>query len=148
MTTLDWNTPAPIGRSYYGVLAPFSVACFVLTLLTDLAYWATDNVAWETFSVWLLTIGLIVAGVAVIAGLLDLVRSRSLRGLGQPPLRVLGHLVAALLALVNVFVHSRDGYTAVVPEGLILSGLTILVLIAAAFALGRRRTSYHERGLA
>jgi uncharacterized membrane protein len=34
-----------------------------------------------------------------------------------------------MLAFVNAFVHSRDGYTAVVPDGLILSILVVVILI-------------------
>jgi uncharacterized membrane protein len=35
-----------------------------------------------------------------------------------------------LLSLLNAFVHSRDGYTAVVPQGLCLSAIvTVLLLV-------------------
>ena len=42
---------------------------------------------------------------------------------------MLGNLLVMALSLVNVFVHSRDGYTAVVPTGLILSGIVVLILM-------------------
>ena len=121
------------GRSFYATLVPFPIACFVGTFLTDLAYMATDSVIWETFSVWLLTIGLVVAALAV----------RRVRGLGRPWMRVVGEFVAFGLALLNVFVHSRDGYTAVVPEGIIL---TVLVLIVTLF-VGRPVNTYRTEGL-
>jgi uncharacterized membrane protein len=38
-----------------------------------------------------------------------------------------------LLSLINAFVHSRDGYTAVVPTGLMLSGLVVVVLLLTAW---------------
>jgi uncharacterized membrane protein len=41
-------------------------------------------------------------------------------------------IAAVLLALTNAFVHSRDGYTAVVPTGLMLSALVIVVLLLTA----------------
>ena len=135
------------GRSFYATLVPFPIACFICTLLTDLAYVATDSFVWETFSVWLLTIGCVVAGLAVIAGIVDLVRSRRVRGLAQPPLRVLGEVVAFVLSIVNAFVHSRDGYTAVVPQGVILSALVVLVL-AGSFAAGRAATPSFQKDLA
>ncbi len=121
-----------VGRSFYAMLAPFSVSCFILTFFTDLAYWATASFLWETVSVWLLTAGLIVGALAVVAGIVDLVRSRRVRGLAQPWVRIVGHLVAFALSLVNVFVHSRDGYTAVIPLGLSLSALVALILVAVA----------------
>lgn len=139
-----YRTP---GRSIYATLAPFPIACFVATLLTDLAYLATQSYLWETFSVWLLAIGLVVAGLAIVGGIADLVRSRRVAGLGRPWPRILGEAVAFALALLNVFVHSRDGWTAVVPEGLALSALTVLVLLAT-LALGRPSSVRRTRGFA
>ena len=138
----DYSAPPNrmVGRSYYSTLASFPISCFVLTLLTDLAYWKTASYLWETISVWMLTLGLVGAGLAILAGVVDLVRSRSTRGLAQPLTRVLGHLVAFALALVNVLVHSRDGYTAVVPQGLILSALTVVVLLVTMIVAGRTQT--------
>ncbi|MCX8255848.1 Putative membrane protein (fragment) [Beijerinckiaceae bacterium RH AL1] len=89
---------------------------------------------------WLLTFGLFGAALAVLGGIVDLIRGFRVRGLGQPVVRVLGHLVAFALAFVNVLVHSRDGYTAVVPQGLILSAATVLVLLATSIAARRADT--------
>ena len=137
----------PAGRSYYGALISFPIACFVSTFLTDLAYLATDSFVWETF------LGLVAddrAGGRRAGG------RRRLRGPGAQPtrararpalLRVLGEVVAIGLSLVNVFVHSRDGCTAVVPEGLILSALAVLVLVATLF-VGRHTSFTRTRGLA
>ena len=135
------------GRSFYATLVPFTIACFIGTFLTDMAYLATASYLWETFSVWLLTIGLVVAGLAVLGGIADLVRSRRVRGLRRPTVRVLGELVAFGLSLVNVFVHSRDGYTAVVPEGLILSAAVVLVL-AVTLIVGWPADAYRTKGIA
>jgi uncharacterized membrane protein len=43
--------------------------------------------------------------------------------------RALGYAAAMVLALLNVFVHSRDGYTAVVPTGLTLSACVVAILL-------------------
>jgi uncharacterized membrane protein len=45
---------------------------------------------------------------------------------------VVGYAVAVLLSVINAFVHSRDGYTAVVPTGLMLSGSVVVVLLLTA----------------
>lgn len=135
------------GRSYYATIVVFPIVCFVVTLLTDLAYVATDSFVWETFSVWLLTIGCVAAGLAVIAAIADLIRSRRVRGLAQSPVRVLGEVVALALSIVNAFVHSRDGYTAVFPQGLILSALVVLVL-AVTLVRGRDLSSSPKGNLA
>ena len=57
--------------------------------------------------------------------------------------RAIGYVLAVVLALVNAFVHSRDGYTAVVPTGLMLSGLVVLVLLLTAF-LARTSANPHR----
>jgi uncharacterized membrane protein len=44
--------------------------------------------------------------------------------------------LAMILSLFNVLVHSRDGYTSVVPTGLILSGLVVLILIVTGWLGG------------
>jgi uncharacterized membrane protein len=114
------------------MLIPFPVACFVGALITDIVYWRSMSFIWETFSVWLLTAGLLVAGVAVIAGLVDFVSDYRGRNLRSAWIHALGYGLVIALSLINVFVHSRDGYTAVVPTGLMLSGLVTVVLLLTA----------------
>jgi hypothetical protein len=48
-------------------LATLSASCFVLTLLSDLGYARTAVMPWANMSIWLLTVGLLVALPAVIA---------------------------------------------------------------------------------
>jgi uncharacterized membrane protein len=91
------------GPSYYATLAAFPVVCFFGTLVTDLAYWRTEEMLWETFSVWLLTAGLVMAGFAVLAGVVDLVRRRHVRFMGLSWVQIVGHVLAVGFSLVNVF---------------------------------------------
>jgi uncharacterized membrane protein len=85
---------------------------------------------WERFSIWLIVAGLIVAGIAVIAYVINLAGRRKIERPAWPG--VVGYALAVLLSLINAFVHSRDGYTAVVPTGLMLSGLVVVVLLLTA----------------
>jgi uncharacterized membrane protein len=48
-----------------------------------------------------------------------------------------------VLSIVNVLVHSRDGYTAVVPTGLALSGLVTVLLLS--LAVGGWGLTYSDR---
>jgi uncharacterized membrane protein len=122
------STHKPRGRPVYPALLPFPIACFAGAFTTDLAYWQTLELMWERFSVWLITVGLFMAAFAVIAFAIDLVRGKRSRG-GLTLAHAAGYAVVILLSLVNVLVHSRDGYTAVVPTGLMLSGLVVVVLL-------------------
>jgi uncharacterized membrane protein len=117
---------APRRHAIHQMLVPFSVAYLIGAFVTDLAYWRTALVMWERFSVWLIAAGLVIAGLAAIAAVIDLLTS------GQRPawFRALTYAVAIALSIVNVLVHSRDGYTAVVPTGLVLSGLVTILLLS------------------
>jgi uncharacterized membrane protein len=120
------------GRPIHGLLVSFSVAYFAGALATDVAYWQMPDVMWERFSIWLIVAGLVTAGLATIAYVIDLAARRRIDRPAWP--RAIGYAIAVLLALTNAFVHSRDGYTAVVPTGLTLSAAVVVVLVLTALA--------------
>lgn len=117
----------------YATLAQFPAVCFVGTLITDIAYWRSANMLWETFSVWLLTAGCIVGAFAAIAGLVTWFSHRHVRVLRYAKLHLLASAVALALSIVNAFVHSRDGYVAVVPDGLTLSIIVVILMLLATW---------------
>jgi uncharacterized membrane protein len=114
-------------RLWHPGLVASGATLLIAAFVTDLLYWRTLLFQWNNFSAWLLTAGLILAGLAALAFLVDLLTRR----VGKVAwLRLLGLAVAALLSLLNAFVHSRDAYTAVVPEGIIISAIVTLLLLA------------------
>jgi uncharacterized membrane protein len=123
------STEKPRRRPIYKMPVSFSAAYFSAALVTDLVYWQMPNVMWERFSIWLIVAGLILAGIAVIAYVIDLAGSKIERPAWPS---VVGYALAVLVSLINAFVHSRDGYTAVVPTGLMLSGSVVVVLLLTA----------------
>jgi uncharacterized membrane protein len=126
----------------YATLVQFPAVCFVGALVTDLAYLNTTNFIWGTFSVWLLTAGCIMAAFAGVAGLVTWFTQRHVRALRFAGLHVITSMAALVLYIVNAFVHSRDGYTAVVPDGLTLSIIVVaLMLLATWFGWPRARTA-------
>lgn len=133
------------GRPLLPMLVPFPISFFAGALVTDLAYWWTANVMWERFSVWLIIAGLIMAGVAAIAGVIDFVAGKRIRRLAWPHL--VGYPLALLLSLINAFVHSRDAYTAVVPTGLMLSGLVVVIFLFTGW-VGSTLVYRHRKGAA
>src|ERR1700710_1498879 len=102
------------GRPIHSMLASFSAAYFAGALVTDLVYWQMPDVMWERFSIWLIMAGLVMAGLAVFAYVVNSLAGRKRRRATAWP-RLVGYAVAVCLAVINAFVHSRDGYTAVVP---------------------------------
>lgn len=119
----------PVMRPVHATLESFPVACFSLTLLTDIAYWQTSNLLWLHFSEWLLVAGLVFGILALLlrAGGHLFRRTRPI----WPAM--LGGIVVLSLATVNSFVHTADGWTAVVPYGLLLSTATVLAMIITAW---------------
>jgi uncharacterized membrane protein len=101
-------------------------ALLIAALATDLLYVNTLLFQWDNFSIWLLTGGLVLAALAGLALVLDMVSHRIT---GIDWLRFSGFTAAALLSLLNALVHSRDAYTAVAPEGLALSALVAAILV-------------------
>jgi uncharacterized membrane protein len=130
-------------RPLHKMPASFSAAYFVGALVTDLVYWQMPDVLWERFSIWLISAGLIMAGLATIAYVIDLAGGRQIDRPAWP--RVVGYALTVLLSLTNAFVHSRDGYTAVVPTGLMLSGLVVVVILLTAW-VGMALANRHRVG--
>jgi uncharacterized membrane protein len=141
------NSPGPAGHyrpnmpraerpPVHRLFVPFPIVCFVGALATDVAYALTAEMMWADFSAWLLTFGMITGVLAAIAGVFDLIRSPWLRTRRSIWLYVIGSFVVLLLALINTLVHTRDAWTSVVPEGLILSAVVVVILCVMIW-LGR-----------
>ena len=127
------STAAIAGHPNHAKLAPVDFVCFVLTLISDIAYWKTSAMQWTNMSAWLLTIGLIVAVFAVIAGLIDFLAEPRIRAIRTAWWHGVLNAVALTLAILNCFVHTRDAYTSVVPTGLTLSVLVVLIMAVTAW---------------
>lgn len=129
-----------LGYPFQRLFVPFPFICFILALATDIAFWQTANLMWQNFSAWLLFAGLLIGALAIVAGLIDLIRP-STRLLRPSLAEGLGFAVILALALVNSFVHAGDGWTAVVPMGLALSAATVaVILLTLVFAARSERT--------
>jgi uncharacterized membrane protein len=121
-----WRARALLHHRFTGAGAVLLIAAFG----TDYAYYTTSLWQWANFSAWLITAGLIVMLLAVLLLLFDFATGRA----GRLDTRTFVVVAAAaLLSLVNAFVHNRDAWSSVVPQGILLSAVsTILLLIAGA----------------
>jgi uncharacterized membrane protein len=119
----------PIHPRIVGFGATFLMGACV----TDVAYAQSDLFQWENFSIWLITAGLALAAAAAVALVFDAVRHR-IAAIDWA--RFCGFTGAILLSILNAFVHSRDSYTAVVPQGVILSGIVTAILLALGWWRG------------
>jgi uncharacterized membrane protein len=129
------------------MLVPFPITCFVGAFVTDIVYSQTANLTWQYFSIWLISAGLVMGGLAALMGFIDYFGDRRVRARRPATPHMLLNVVAMILSLVNAFVHSRDGWTAVVPQGLVLSGVVVALLLVSAW-LGGSLTYRHGVGVA
>ncbi|MEO6783463.1 MAG: DUF2231 domain-containing protein, partial [Bradyrhizobium sp.] len=93
------STASVAGHPIHPMLVSFPIVCFVGAFATDLIYWRSMSFVWETFSVWLLTAGLILGALAAIAGLIDFISDRRIRGLSSAWYHMLGNLLVMALSL-------------------------------------------------
>lgn len=117
----------------HAVLVLSSVPLFAGALLSDWAYFSSHQIQWVNFAAWLMAGGLLIAGLALLWGVVDVLRSPAHRRR-----RILIYLTLLLatfvVGFVNALVHAKDGWAAM-PTGLILS-VVVVVLAATASAVG------------
>jgi len=138
-TTYTTTTTGRAGFPLRTFFVPFPFVCFTLALITDIAYWQTSFLMWHNFSAWLLFAGLVFGGIGLVAGAIDMFR-RSTRILGPGWIAAIGYILMLVLAVVNSFVHAGDGWTAIVPNGLVLSALTVALAVLTVIFAARRRS--------
>ena len=114
------------------ILAAFPIACFTCALLTDIAYVKTMRIMWADFSDWLLAVGMVSGVIAAFAGIVSLLVYRRREAPKAVWPLVIGSLLVLIVAFFNNLVHSRDGWTSVMPTGLALSFVTVLLMLAVA----------------
>jgi uncharacterized membrane protein len=117
----------------YAALVQFPAVCFTGALACDIAYWRTTLFLWSTFSAWLLTAGCILAVLAGVAAVMTWMRVRQVRAHPFAVFHAMLSGAVLLLSIGNAVVHSREGYTAVVPLGITLSAATVILMLLATW---------------
>jgi uncharacterized membrane protein len=123
------STASIAGHPIHPMLIPFPIAFFVATFVCDLIFWQTGNPGWVTATVWLLGAGLIMAALAALAGLTDVLSDAQIRNLTDAWLHAGGNVLAVLIELYNWYSRYEHGEGAVLPTGLILSLIVVLILL-------------------
>ena len=140
------STASLFGHPLHPMLVPFPLVCFIGALVTDIAYVGSANVQWSNFSIWLITAGLVMGGLAALTGIIDYAGDRRVRAAGPAGPHMVLNLSVYVIEVVNAFVHSRDGWTAVVPTGLTLSIVSVVLLGVSAW-LGGSLVYRHRVGV-
>jgi uncharacterized membrane protein len=123
------STASIAGHPLHPMLIPFPIAFFVAAFVSDLAFWRSGNAFWATASLWLLGAGLVMAALAAIVGLIDVLGEPRIRALNDAWWHAGGNVVAVLIALYNWYMRYTSGDAAIVPTGLTLSLIVVLLLL-------------------
>ena len=123
------STASIAGHPIHPMLIPFPIAFFVATFVCDLIYWRTGNPGWVTASLWLLGAGLIMAALAALTGLIDVLGEPRIQALKDAWYHAGGNVLAVLIELYNWFSRYDSGEAAVLPTGLVLSLIVVGILL-------------------
>ena len=120
---ISWRTALGGGLGIAVIVGTF---VFVLPRVADYRdVWAVvKTLSWAQ-------VGLLVGATAALVLLVDVVRDAAMR-MPFGWAHLLFFYAALIVELLNIFIHERDGWTAVVPIGMTLSIIgTVLILVAA-----------------
>ncbi len=123
------STASIAGHPIHPMLIPFPIAFFVRTFVCDIVYWQTANAAWATPTLWLLGAGLVMAALAAIAGLTDVLGDTRIRALNDAWWHAGGNVLVVLIELYNWYARYSEGAAAIVPTGIVLSLVVTCVLL-------------------
>lgn len=131
------------GHPIHPMLIPFPLAFFIATFVCDLIYAQTSNMDWVTASEWLLAAGLVMAALAAVAGLIDVLGDQRIRALNDAWLHAGANVLAVLIELYNFYSRYTAGAAAVLPVGLVLSLVVVLLLVFSGWKGGRLVFVHH-----
>jgi uncharacterized membrane protein len=123
------STASIAGHPIHPMLIPFPIAFFVATFVCDVVFWQTSNTMWATAAIWLLGAGIVMAALAALAGLTDVLGEPRIRALSDVWWHAGGNVVVVLIELYNWWIRYIAGTSAVVPEGLVLSLIVVCILV-------------------
>jgi uncharacterized membrane protein len=123
------STASIFGHPIHVMLVPFPIAFFVAALACDVVFWNTQNASWASAATWLLGGGLVMAGLAAVAGLTDFLGEPRIRALNDAWQHMIGNVTLVLLQLYNFYHHYTFGPDGVLPIGLTLSLVGVALLV-------------------
>jgi uncharacterized membrane protein len=129
----------------YSLLFPIPVVCFVGGLITDVVYSNTAFLMWLHFSEWLIAAGLAFGALAALVLIIEFSASPAMRAQTVGWAHLVLFLGSLIVQLFNAFVHTIDGWTAVVPTGMILSVLGSVLALGAVGTLLRLQVTWVAR---
>lgn len=123
------STAQIAGHPIHPMLIPFPIAFFVTVFVCDLIFWRSGNPGFASAALWLLGAGIIMALLAAVMGLTDLLSDPQIRALTDAWLHAGGNVLAVLIEIYNFYIRYPDPAAGVIPVGLILSLIVVGILL-------------------
>lgn len=117
------------GRPIHAMLVPFPIVFFIATFAADIGYAAMGNTGWVMATEWLLGAGLIFAGLAAIAGLIDFFGDRRIRRLDAAWWHMGGNLAAIAISGWNFYLRYHAGAAAGLNSAYTLISAVVVVIL-------------------
>ncbi len=122
------STVAIAGHPIHPILVQFPISFLVGALLTDVAFWVTDDTFWGRASFWLILAGLVGGIAAALTGILDFLRIKRVRKRTAGWAHLILNVTALVLATVNLVLRWNNPIAAILPWGVALSAIVASVL--------------------
>ncbi len=116
------------------MLIPFPIVCFILTLVCDVLYARGQDPTLATASKWLLTIGLVMAALAAVAGLIDFLGDKRIQG-PDAIKHMLANVTAVVLEVVNLVLRIGNA-DFIASTGVYISAVVVLILLYSGWKGG------------
>jgi len=132
-----------VSAAVFNLLDPIPFGFFVGALIFDVLYANIAAVLYAKGAAWLITLGLLFATVPQLINLAVVwFRKNRVRSRGQV-MNFWLNVIGIVAALINAFVHTRDGYS-IIPDAIWLSILTVLAMGIGRIVLAGEHGTYEE----
>jgi uncharacterized membrane protein len=115
------------------ILVTLPITFLVTTFVTDLVYWRTQDEFWAQAAYWLLWAGIITAVLAALTGMVDFFSIERVRAHSAGWIHAGLNTLALILSIINLWQRSDNLEGAILPWGLVISGLVSLVLAVSGW---------------
>jgi len=123
------------GHPIHPMLIPFPIVCFIGALVTDIVFLNNQVPGWATASRYLLSVGLVMAALAAVAGLTDFMGDERIRHSSDALKHMLANVTAVILEIINLFLRLNND-AAIGKVGVYLSALVVLILVYSGWKGG------------
>ena len=131
------RSTAKIGtHPIHPMLIPFPIALLVGAFVADIVFAMSADMFWAEAAFYLLGAGIVMALLAAIFGFIDFFGSQRIRDISHAWQHMFANLLAVVVAVVNFLLRLGGVGDAVLPTGIILSGVTVAILLFSGWRGG------------